>query len=394
MSFVIFRNKGVIDPRSITTFGVSSKENPGAIGFFGTGLKYAIAILLREGCDITIYAGTRQLDFGVKRDKVRVDEFNVVTMNKRRLGFTTEVGKTWEVWQAFRELYCNCVDERGEVFEANEVPEPKDGETLVAVRGEKFLDVWASRSDIILSSEPIERNEAVHIHPGPSQFVFYRGVRAYRLDNPSQFTYNIQRKVDLTEDRTIKYSWDISACARRGLCESTNEQLVKKSVTAPKGNFENNLDFEGVEPSKVFLSTVSELARGFDSNLNRSALKAAQVWIMDQLHENATPMRLSDLERNRLDKAATFCESIGFAVREYPIIVSEFLGDEVLGRAHEGKIYISKRTLMMGTKMLAGTLIEEFIHLRHHLYDESRTMQNFLMDTIVSLGEQITGEAL
>ncbi len=57
MSFVIFRNKGVIDPSSITTFGVSSKENPGAIGFFGTGLKYAIAILLREGCDITIHAG-------------------------------------------------------------------------------------------------------------------------------------------------------------------------------------------------------------------------------------------------------------------------------------------------------------------------------------------------
>lgn len=394
MSFIIFRNAGVIDPRSITTFGVSSKENPGAIGFFGTGLKYAIAILLREGCTIDIFAGTRKLEFGMRRDKVRVDEFNVVTMNKRRLGFTTEVGKTWEVWQAFRELYCNCVDERGEVFESETIPEPKADETMVVVHGEKFIDVWSSRSDIILSSEPIERNEAVHIHPGPSQFVFYRGVRAYRLDNPSQFTYNIQRKVDLTEDRTIKYSWDISACVRRGLCESSNEALVKKSVTAPKGNFENNMDFEGVEPSKVFLSTVSELARGFDSNLNRSALKAAQVWIMDQLHEEATPMRLSELERSRLDKAATFCEQIGFAVREYPIIVSEFLGEEVLGRAHEGKIYISKRTLMMGTKMLAGTLIEEFVHLRHKLYDESRTMQNFLMDTIVSLGEQITGEAL
>lgn len=105
-------------------------------------------------------------------------------------------------------------------------------------------------------------------------------------------------------------------------------------------------------------------------------------------------MRLSELERTRLEKAATFCERLGFAVHEYPIIVSEFLGEEVLGRSHEGKIYISKRTLMMGTKMLAGTLIEEFIHLRHQLYDETLTMQNFLVDTIVSLGEQITGEPL
>lgn len=200
---IIFRNKGVIDPKSITTFGVSSKENPGAIGFFGTGLKYAIAILLREGCDITIHAGKRKLEFGIKRDRVRVDEFNVVTMNNRRLGFTTEVGKTWEVWQAFRELYCNTMDERGEVFEASEVPEVAADETVIVVRGEKFLDVWASRSDIILSSEPLERHKAVHIHPGPSPFVYYRGVRAYRLDNPSQFTYNIQKKLDLTEDRTI-----------------------------------------------------------------------------------------------------------------------------------------------------------------------------------------------
>ena len=391
---IIFRNKGVIDPKSITTFGVSSKENPGAIGFFGTGLKYAIAILLREGCEITIHAGKRKLEFGVKRQKVRVDNFDVVTMNKRALGFTTEVGKTWEVWQAFRELYCNTVDELGEVFEAQEVPEVGADETVIVVRGEKFLDVWASRSDIILSTEPLERNEAVHIHPGPSHFVFYRGVRAYRLDQPTQFTYNIQKKVDLTEDRTIKYSWGITAAIRRGLCESVETQVIKKAVTAPKGTFEHQLDFEGVEPSKPFLSIVSELARNFDSSLSRSALKASQVWIMDQLHDQATPMALSELERTRLEKAATFCERLGFAVREYPIIVSEFLGEEVLGRAHEGKIYISKRTLMMGTKMLAGTLIEEFIHLRHSLYDETRTMQNFLMDTIVSLGEQITGEPL
>lgn len=39
---VAFRNKGVIDPKSITTFGVSSKEGEGAIGFFGTGLKLSL----------------------------------------------------------------------------------------------------------------------------------------------------------------------------------------------------------------------------------------------------------------------------------------------------------------------------------------------------------------
>lgn len=34
MSVIVFRNKGVIDPKSIATFGVCSKETPGAIGFY------------------------------------------------------------------------------------------------------------------------------------------------------------------------------------------------------------------------------------------------------------------------------------------------------------------------------------------------------------------------
>lgn len=393
MSVIVFRNKGVIDPKSITTFGVSSKENPGAIGFFGTGLKYAIAILLREGCEITIFAGKRKLEFGVKRQKVRVDDFNVVTMNKRALGFTTELGKTWELWQAFRELYCNTMDERGEVFKADDVPEVAADETMIVVRGEKFLDVWASRSDIILSSEPLERHETVHIHPGQSNFVFYRGVRAYRLAAPSLYTYNIQRKVDLTEDRSIKYQWDIDAAVRKGLVEAEDDNLIRRVVTAPQGYYEHHLSFEGVRPSEQFLRTVGRLARTFDPALSRSAMEACRIWMMDQLHE-ARPVELSKLEAARLQRATEFCARIGYPVAEYPIVVSEFLGEDVLGRAHGETIYVSKRALMMGTKILAGTLIEEFLHLRYKLRDNDRSMQNFLIDALVSMGEQLIGEPL
>lgn len=390
---IIFRNKGVIDPRSITTFGVSSKENPGAIGFFGTGLKYAIAILLREGCHIDIYAGPRKLEFGLKRDKIRVDEFDIVTMNKKRLGFTTELGKTWEVWQAFRELYCNCKDEGGEMFEADELPNRYADETMLVVRGEKFIDAWASRSKIILTSEPIERHEAVHIHPGPSQYVFYRGVRAYTLDRPSEYTYNIQRKVDLTEDRTIKWSWDINNAVRVGLVQSSSAELVKRVVTATNKSFEQQLDYQGVDPSDTFRDTVQKLAQDFDVNLNRTALMAAQLALKDVLL-GAAAVTLNAVERHRLNKAISFCKAIGYRVDEYPISVCDFLGDTILGLAENDRIYISSRTLMMGTKMLAGTLIEEFIHLKYKLFDETRGLQNFLIDSIVTLGEQITGEPL
>lgn len=392
---IVFRNPGTIDPASITTFGVSSKEKSSAIGFFGTGLKYAIAILLREGCRIVIHTGGERLEFGTERARVRVNDFTFVTMNGERLGFTTELGKTWEMWAAFRELYCNCMDENGQV---DEIPDHVDigvrrDETVITVDGEAFLDVWTRRSDIILQKEPIIKHEGVHICPGASEYLYYRGVRVMKLDHPSMYTYNIQAKMDLTEDRTLKYPWVASAPIKRAWAEQENAHLIEMTVTAAKGTFEQGLDYAGVVPSETFQGVVRRLHKDFNPNLNRSAWECARIWLMDKLHEEPQ-LTLDPIDQARLDKAVAFCERIGFPVRDYPIHITPFLGEGVMGRAHEGRIFISQRTFMMGTKPLAGTLIEEYLHLRHQCYDETRVMQNILIDLICSLGEKLTGEPL
>lgn len=105
-------------------------------------------------------------------------------------------------------------------------------------------------------------------------------------------------------------------------------------------------------------------------------------------------MALSAVDEARLSRAVAFAHLLGFSVDDYTIVPCEHLGEGVLGRAANNKIYISKLAFMQGTKMVAGTLIEEFIHLRHKLTDESRGMQNFLFDALVSAGEQITGQPL
>lgn len=56
---ILFQNPGEIDLLSIASFGVSVKEGENPIGFFGTGLKYAIAVLLRTGHRITVMTGPR-----------------------------------------------------------------------------------------------------------------------------------------------------------------------------------------------------------------------------------------------------------------------------------------------------------------------------------------------
>lgn len=107
MSFLVFKNPGHIDPVSITTFGISAKDTESAIGMFGTGLKYAVAVLLRNGYKITIYSGDKTYEFDVANNDVRNKTFNHVTMNGEFISFTTELGKFWEPWMAVRELVCN-----------------------------------------------------------------------------------------------------------------------------------------------------------------------------------------------------------------------------------------------------------------------------------------------
>lgn len=392
---IVFRNTGTLDPASITTFGVSSKEKAGAIGFFGTGLKYAIAILLREGCRITVHTGGRRLEFGTERARVRVDDFTFVTMNGERLGFTTELGKTWETWAAFRELYCNCMDEDGEVYESD-YGTPLDAgqdETVIVVEGEAFRDVWTRRSEVILNKEPLYRGEAVHICPGASEYLFYRGVRVSRLNKPSLFTYNIQRKIDLTEDRTVKYPFEVDYAIIHGWMNCDQESTVELAVTASSQTYERDLQFAGNVPSEAFKSVVGRLRGAMDFRLNPTAWEACRVWMMGKLVEAETAL-LDEFDQRRLNKAIEFAEAIGFPIREYPVRVTDFLGEGVLGQAYEGTILLSRLVLQQGTKMIAGTLIEEYLHLTYKCRDESRRMQNILIDLICSMGERITGEPL
>src|ERR1700676_3943518 len=98
MTYVVFENPGEIDAAAIATFGVSVKESDNPIGFFGTGLKYALAILLRTGHKVSIQSGERAHAFSLQEVTIRSFPFSVVCMDGAPMGFTDAVGKTWVVW--------------------------------------------------------------------------------------------------------------------------------------------------------------------------------------------------------------------------------------------------------------------------------------------------------
>lgn len=157
--------------------------------------------------------------------------------------------------------------------------------------------------------------------------------------------------------------------------------------------FEGTFNYSSYGLSDEFKEVVGDLIKEFHPKLNKNAATAVRNGSIGQFLTDESRM-LDRIDRERLRIALEFCKEMSYDVTAYPIIVSSNMGDNVLGMAEDGKIYISTRTFMQGTKMLVGTLLEEFWHLKHGITDESRGMQNFLIDTIVSLGERVTGRPL
>lgn len=383
---IIFENEGLISKRSITTFGVSSKENESAIGYFGTGLKYAIAILLRENIDITIYIGKEKLVFTKETETVRVDDFDIVCMNGEKLGFTTELGKNWALWQAFRELYCNCTDEYGKIRKGKRVASSAS-KTVVAVKGKEFDAIYDNLDEYFLSSEPIYKDNSVEIHSGGNNAIFYKGVRIHSTNKPTLYTYNFISSVSLTEDRTVSSLYSLNCQLGRMVLACDDGDIIRNMCTAPDTCYESEIDFNwSTDPSDAFLSTIGALHKEFSRSVNRSAL--AKFLAIHKSKAEPEKKEVSDIQKMQLVKAIKFCKLIGHKVDDYPIIVTDFMGDGVLGMARDGNIYVSSRVFMTGTKYLAATILEEYFHLQFKLHDETYEMQNFLFDVIMTVGEQ------
>lgn len=398
---IVFENPGEIDVRSISTFGVSVKEGESPIGFFGTGLKYAIAVLLRTGHRVTVMSGETIVNFAVEPQQVRGQTFDFVTMQCGKdapvaIGFTTELGKQWDLWMAYREIACNCKDEGGSGSYEAYMVDPKPGFTQVIVQGDEFEGVFANSSRYILVDEPLFTAGSLQVRNRPAGCFYYRGVRVSELGSPALYTYNEMSKMTLTEDRTVKDSWSIGHRVATGTLKATDKRFLRAVVTASEDYFEGRLDFHGwgVSPSAEFVQVVGECVADRMLKVNPTALK---VWKDATKTEfSPTEITLTAVQQRSMERALDFCARIGFPIRgAFPIKVVESLGEGGLGLAENQTIYIAERVFQIGgTKQLASTLIEEYVHLRHGWRDLTRDLQNFLFEKLVSVGEELVGEPL
>lgn len=276
---LIFQNPGLIDMVAATTSGISAKKDDTAIGQFGTGLKYAVAVVLRLGGRISVVRGKKTYVFGLHERTIRGTKHRIVTMNGRMLGYTDHLGMNWEPWMAYRELWSNARDEGGRVIREDADPDAETryaraGQTSVIVRCPQLDAAHEDRASIILQTEPLVTCGGIEVHDGQSQHVYYRGIRVARLpsNRTSRYTYNITSPQRLTEDRTLAYSWMIPAVIMQGLVKCTSESVLRRVMAKVEDDFEGKLPWEDArsyEPSPQFLRIGEELliAKKLNGNL-------------------------------------------------------------------------------------------------------------------------------
>lgn len=276
-----FRNQGTIDPRAFQVFGLSSKDQS-KIGRFGTGMKYAIATIIRGSGSVVISSGGEQYEFTTQSLQFRDTEHETILCNGKELGYTTSLGKDWKPWMAFRELYSNVLDEDGKIeFEQeSSASTTENDETVVSVDWQTFDAIYFSIEEHFIGADetPLFDGENLQVFPGQSKFVFYRGIAVHELKKPAAFRYNLKTYISLTEDRTAQYPWMLERYIAEALVKADHEDILLE-VTNGRNEYEGGFDFveaveDAGEPSAAFLGASAK--NGVECN--ETAAQLVQVF--------------------------------------------------------------------------------------------------------------------
>lgn len=262
---IVLQNPGLLELDLIKSIGVNIKETDNPYGMFGTGLKYAISVFLREGLNFDLFIGTNKFEFYTEKKTIRGKEFKYCAMKGPQdsiiLCYTTEFGKNWSLWQAYRELHSNCLDEEGVVYPSGSkhTPEPKEGYTTFYIHDEGKINI----EEVFLttqSSDLLYVDDDIEISRGTSHYIFYKGVRAKTLSSSSKFTYNILKDCYLTEDRLLCFDSDVKRVVNNAVVRmASNCPGLTKEILNSECRFERELNMDyntTIAPTPEFLEAI------------------------------------------------------------------------------------------------------------------------------------------
>lgn len=182
----------------ITMGGSEKVGDESKIGQFASGLKYAMALMLRNkvGFKVTTYHNTdpqsiftlREYNIedsvtGKSKTLIGVSEYDGKTHSVHNTGFSIDLGLNWEPWMILRELASNVKDEGGYYTDID--PTPRVEGTVMELSFDEdsaFWEVWKNKSLYINENEPLFKvSETLDAYDNPEKYlkIFKQGILVY-----------------------------------------------------------------------------------------------------------------------------------------------------------------------------------------------------------------------
>jgi hypothetical protein len=297
--------------------------------------------------------------------------FDIVCLDGEDIGFTTQLGARWEPWMVLRELGCNALDEAGQFWLATDENcrnTKRAKYTTIVVEWAALDDAYAMRDKLFLEGSPIYADDHIRVLPGTSQFLYYRGIRAYKLDKPSVLTYDVLDAQTLTEDRTLASIYAANTRIATAILSMTHEQALRDVVTSGDGYHESRVNLaerEWAKPTKEFLTVVATAREAGDKVLD-SAVNVLRKY-MRKTRSSKVIETFTEKYHDRLQFTLDTLDSVGikFSQAQHIVEVSSDAMGDVLSSVEEGIIYISSDLVKEGNPLvIAEELIKRWVDVK------------------------------
>lgn len=433
--YIKMSNTGEIENNAFKLIGASSKRNDKTkIGFFGSGLKYGMAFLLREKIDFYIFSGEDKVEVTTRPVSHREQEFNVIQVNGEDTSMTTEMGPKWTHWGAVREIYCNAVDEGEEkitiVDETEVVAEAGRTIFYVELTSEltKIVDNWDNyfskdRKDIVYKHEFGNRAGTIFwSKPGvdTNDFVIYRkGIQCHMSPRkPSCFHYDFPW-IEINESREIDSMYNFENRLVKFFAEEADSdtlQILLSKMDAGVAKFEFELSWSHIynninvrtwtEACKGKTLVPAEIAGWYAEIIERKGREnywmlpgdmvarirrlAKDINVMGENMDGYQFCKIEPTDKQAflLKEVMGFFEESGHPAADYTVEIVMFDDSSIDGHAKDNTLYISDHVFNSGRKKIAEVIYFQCEQLRTSYGRNSMEMKSHLVRQVISHMEE------
>lgn len=443
--YILIQNDGEIETNSFELIGASTKRGEaGKIGFFGSGLKYSIAYMMRNNIDFRVFSGEQELKFSTVPETLKDQTFDRICINGKPTSYTVTMGPTWkEDWYVLREIYCNAIDEGAcQMVKEIEGANPAAGKTRIFIQlTEKLAEViekWDSyfsdeREPLFiapnvytcyLAHEDVQptHSQNISVFKKTEGVLFRKGIRVYKKSG-LLFDYGCEH-MNINEDRTAKnpsgihYAFAetaamvhdehwLKAILRTGHDKKPCDEYEALTVNGSEGGASE----KWIQFGKDSMLVVEEISARFAEEMAatkkevflipstfarriKNQVPSVQIFGMGQRIGNTYSDEVEATPKMKflLKEVLNSLKEMKYEI-PYDISVVNFDDEDTLGAADvkEKKIMIAAKTFDMGRREIALVLIEESEHIVSQKADETRAFQTHLISQWLTSMENQNG---